>query len=204
MDDLKIIYTGRRMSEILEDNINALKAMPRITAVLMVNEFKENIATRGGMMENGSIRPFRGRAFHLSRTQGKKSNYDTGKMMNSIHIISVSSKSAIVGIDHPDIEPYANVMQNGATIIVSKKMKKMFWAKYYQASGGIAHTKKGALAKTSKNSRLSNDAAIYKAMALKKVGSVIKIEPRTFMKITTDLDKMLMREIIFQFDKVNK
>lgn len=196
MADVRVVYTGKRMEEIYAINKEALKKVPRVAGVYMRDQFKENISSRRGMIENGTIRAFRGREFHLARVQGKNPLNDSGKLLNSIHIISVLGNRVVVGIDDPDIQEYANVMQDGATIVVTKGMKKHFWKKYYETMGGIAVGKKSEkVLKTKKNERLSNDAAIYRAMALKKIGSTIKIEARTYMKITPDIQKGITEEL---------
>lgn len=60
--------------------------------------------------------------------------------------------------------PYAELQNNGGKIIVTQKMKKYFWAKYLS----LQHKK-------------PTQAQRFKAMALKKVGSVITIEKRPFI-----------------------
>ena len=59
--------------------------------------------------------------------------------------------------------PYASIQNEGGEITVTDKMKRYFWAKYIEAG------KKGI------------QADQWKAMALKKVGSKIKIESRRFI-----------------------
>lgn len=59
--------------------------------------------------------------------------------------------------------PYASIQNEGGEITVTAKMKRYFWAKY------ITSGKKGI------------EAEQWKAMALKKLGSKIKIESRRFI-----------------------
>lgn len=191
-----ITHTGKSIEEIEKHLVDARSKVVRVAGVYMRDQFKLNISTRRGMPENGSLRPFRGRELHFARTQGKNPLYNTGKMLNSIRIISITKDKVVVGIDNPQVEQYAEVMQNGGDIIVTKKMKSFFWAKYYEQAGQqvfSVRTKK--LAKTKKNNRLSNDAELWRNMALKKVGSKINIEARTFMKITPDIEKGITRII---------
>lgn len=72
-------------------------------------------------------------------------------------------------------QPYAELQNNGGTIIVTPRMKKFFWAMYYQASGGASGTK------GKKQRDLSAEAEMWKRMALKKVGDKITIEARQFI-----------------------
>jgi len=64
--------------------------------------------------------------------------------------------------------PYANIQNEGGTITVTPKMKGFFWYRYKMATGG-------------NNKNLNPEAIFWKAMAMKPVGSVIKIEKRQFI-----------------------
>jgi len=77
--------------------------------------------------------------------------------------------------------PYAKINNEGGEITVTVQMKKFFWAMYYKAAGAITTKKDGAASKSKKNERLTGEAAQWKALALKKVGSKIKISKRQFI-----------------------
>jgi len=78
--------------------------------------------------------------------------------------------------------PYAAIHNEGGMITVTQKMKRYFWAMYYKASGAVTYNvKTRKAAKTARNTRLSTEAQFFKAMALKKVGSKIKIDQRQFI-----------------------
>ncbi|WP_271783883.1 phage virion morphogenesis protein [Aquimarina algiphila] len=77
--------------------------------------------------------------------------------------------------------PYASIHNEGGEIEVTQKMKSYFWAMYYKASGAITKTKKGAVSKSKRNQRLTNEAEQWKNLALMKVGHKIKIEQRQFI-----------------------
>lgn len=191
-----ISYTGKRLDDILAKNEEALRNASRVAGVYMRDYFKDNIGQRKGMPENGSLRPFRGREFTLTKDTNKNPLRISGNLMNSIRIISINGDRVVVGIDNEKVSKYADVMQNGGDIVVTKKMKSYFWAKYYETTGSqIYSVKTKGLTKTKKNRGLSHDAEIYRAMALKKVGSVIKIEARTFMKITPDIQRGITLEM---------
>ena len=75
--------------------------------------------------------------------------------------------------------PYAVIQNEGGEITVTAKMKKYFWAMYYQSVGGMTFSvKTKSLAKNKKNERLSIEAEQFKAMALMKIGTKIKIPSR--------------------------
>lgn len=75
--------------------------------------------------------------------------------------------------------PYASIQNEGGEIIVTAKMKKYFWAMYYQAAGGITYNiKSREAAKTKRNERLSIEARQFKALALMPIGKKITIPSR--------------------------
>lgn len=91
--------------------------------------------------------------------------------------------------------PYAAIHNEGGEIVVTRKMKRYFWAKYYEARGSFGRRKNGSLRKTQKNARLSTEADFWKAMALKKVGETVKIPKRQFLGTSPEVEGWV-REII--------
>lgn len=74
---------------------------------------------------------------------------------------------------------YASIQNEGGEITVTAKMKRYFWAMYYQASGSVTTTKvKGKVSKSKKNTALSIEAQQFKALALMPIGKKIKIPSR--------------------------
>ncbi|SDE63630.1 hypothetical protein [Riemerella columbipharyngis] len=114
----------------------------------------------------------------------------TGKLRRSI-----SSKLTPKGIVFTSAMPYAEMLNNGGEIIVTEKMKRFFWAKYYESSGAIKTTKTGKVSYSQRNKKLRLEAEQWKALALKKVGSKMKIEPRQFIGHHPQIDNTI-REIV--------
>ncbi|MBQ9254997.1 MAG: phage virion morphogenesis protein [Bacteroidales bacterium] len=114
----------------------------------------------------------------------------TGKLRRSI-------KSQIKGnsIVFSSSEPYASIHNFGGTITVTEKMKKYFWAKYYELAGKIEYTKKGSVKHSARNYQISDLAMWYKNMALMKVGSKIHIPQRQFIGDHPQVDK-LVKDVI--------
>jgi len=78
--------------------------------------------------------------------------------------------------------PYAAIHNEGGEITVTAKMKKFFWAKYYNAYGGITYSIKTKEANnTKRNKMLTEEAEYWKAMALMKIGTKITIPERRFI-----------------------
>jgi len=87
--------------------------------------------------------------------------------------------------------PYASIHNEGGTITVTAKMKRFFWAMYYKTSGTVTKTAKGQSRNTARNRAFVAEAGYWKAMALKKIGSKIKIEQRQFLGPHQEVDQVI-------------
>lgn len=74
--------------------------------------------------------------------------------------------------------PYAKIQNEGGEILVTHRMKKYFWAMYYQANQSQRHNVRRTASNTARNNRLSVEAEQFKALALMPVGKKIKIPSR--------------------------
>ena len=192
-------------AEILEQKLrDFIKKAPKIAGVYAVGQFRDNIRKRGGVPVNGDIDPFAPRIYDTAKSRGKKILLGTGNLVDSICIQNLTSNQVTFGISQSDIARYAKIHQTGGEITVTPKMKKFFWAMYYQSSGSVKKTKTGKESKSKANIQLNGDAAFYKAMALKKVGSKITIPKREFMRLTPDLEKGIMREFEYYINKIKQ
>lgn len=91
--------------------------------------------------------------------------------------------------------PYAAIHNDGGEITVTAKMKRFFWAKYYEATGRFGRRKDGRRSRSRKNEQLSTIAEFWKMMALMKVGKKIRIPRRRFMGYGPEVEKTV-REIV--------
>ena len=91
---------------------------------------------------------------------------------------------------------YAQIHNEGGVITVTRRMKKYFWSQYYKKGlvSGMYEKGKGKKSRQ-KAETLSKEAEFWRAMALKKVGSTIKIPQRQFMGEHPEVDRMV-RDII--------
>jgi phage gpG-like protein len=165
-----------------------LNAMPRVIGQTVVNHFQENITKRQGVPTNGSLQHFKNRVFENGRSRGRGILNDTGNLVDSIKIIGRGQGNVNVGIRASEI-PYAELHQQGGKVPVTDKMRKFFWAQYYQ------HTSSAGRSREKRSVSRSGDANFWKAMALKRSGSTITIPARPFMGITPDLEKTILRAI---------
>lgn len=101
-------------------------------------------------------------------------------------------------------EPHAAIHNEGGEIVVTAKMKRYFRHKFYESQGGFKRKEGpkpektlsdgGFYAWTSKM-RLNTEADFWRAMALMKVGSTIRIPKRQFLGTSPEVEATV-REII--------
>lgn len=92
-------------------------------------------------------------------------------------------------------KPYARIHNEGGEIRVTRKMKGYFFAKLKETRGKYRYKKDGSLRNDKRNRELSGKEAFYRAMALKKVGSVIKIPERRYIGHGRATDRII-RDIV--------
>ena len=161
-------------------------------------------------------RNFERQAFFSEKWQRRKSPIrpgrailvDTGGLRGSIRSYTTEN-SIMFRSDHPG----ASIHNEGGEIKVTAKMKKFFWRKYYDTTGSFGRKKDGSLRNNKKNLYLSDVAEFWKFMALKKIGSTIKIPRRQFIGASPEVEKAV-RDIIednlneffsgFEFDITEK
>ena len=115
---------------------------------------------------------------------------DTGQLRRSI-----SSRTTENSITFYSDLPYAAIHNEGGEIVVTEKMKRYFWHKYYEARGSFTFRRSGDQRKDKKNRRLTTEAEFWQIMALKKVGSTIQIPRRRFLGTSPEVEKAV-RDIV--------
>lgn len=124
---------------------------------------------------NFERKAFFGKPWKPRRHEGKGTILvQTGKLRRSIRA-QVNGNS----LTFSSSEPYAAIHNEGGTLTITAKMHRFFWAKYYELGGKVRYNKSGGISKGSM--RLSEEAEMYHALALKKVGSKITIPQRQFL-----------------------
>lgn len=91
--------------------------------------------------------------------------------------------------------PYAAIHNEGGEIVVTKRMKRYFWYRYYSATGSFGRKKDGGLRNDKRNRQLTDEADFWKAMALMKEGATIKIPKRQFLGKSPEVEAAV-RQII--------
>lgn len=115
---------------------------------------------------------------------------DTGRLRQSI-----SSRTTENSITFFTNEPYAAIHNEGGTIKVTAKMKRFFWAKYYESTGAFGRKKNGERRNDKRTIQLSTEAEFWKFMALMKVGRAITIPRRQFLGVSPEVEQAV-KEIV--------
>jgi phage gpG-like protein len=103
--------------------------------------------------------------------------------------------------------PYAAIHNDGGKIAVTPRMRKFFWAKYYEHAGRVSKLKSGKASASKRNVALSAEARFYKNMALTKK-ETIAIPQRQFMgnhpKVRAAVEAIANRRITERLDDISK
>lgn len=91
--------------------------------------------------------------------------------------------------------PYAAIHNDGGEIVVTEKMKRFFWYKYYEATGSFGRKKNGERRNDKRTRQLSTEADFWRFMALKRAGTTIRIPRRRFLGTGPEVER-IVREII--------
>ena len=115
---------------------------------------------------------------------------DTSALRRSLEV-----KTTATAIEFSYSQEYAAIHNEGGTIRVTEKMKKFFWRKYYETQGSFGRKKNGERRNDKRTVRLSTQAEFWKYMALKKVGSEVRIPRRQFVGYSPVVEQTV-RQII--------
>lgn len=123
-----------------------------------------------------------------------------GSMMARTNKLRRGYRSKIEGekIAFSNSMPYASIHNEGGEIKVTMKMKKYFWAMYYQSIGAQRHNVRRTSTNANRNQRLSIEAEQWKALALMPVGKILKIPER---RVVGDHPKI--REVVENVVNIN-
>lgn len=117
---------------------------------------------------------------------------DTGGLRRSVRS-EIKESSIVFYSEHPA----AAIHNEGGEIVVTERMKRFFWHKYMSVAGVLVFCRrKDGTMRRDKNTRHITDVAdFWKAMALMKAGSKIRIPQRRFLGTSPEVEAMV-REII--------
>ncbi len=136
---------------------------------------------------------FERKAFFDNKWDTTKYSNHRGSLMLRSGKLRRSIRSEITpnGITFSSSMPYAQIHNEGGEIVVTEKMKRYFWAMHYKCTNAVKPTKTGKAANSQRTQRLTEEAKQWRAMALKKTGSKIKIPKRQFIGHHPDVDRFV-------------
>ena len=160
----------------------------RDVRVELLEEFKNNFEREAFFNERWARRKH-----HDDRSRGLLVR--TGTLRRSLRAEVTDRRSVRFFTD----VPYARIHNEGGTITVTRRMKGYFWIQYMTITGSkdgtfspqLQRKKDGTLRNNKRNRELSDEAAFYKAMALKSVGSKIVIPRRQFIGRHAEVERIL-------------
>lgn len=167
-----------------------LKRLPRELAEIAVGESMSNFRR-----ESFDGVKWPARKLQLERNKGRGLLIDKGRLRRSIRIISVSRNSFTLGSD----VPYAQIQNEGGQIAITPKMRKFFWAKFYEASESIEARKDGSVSLNSTNKAIGAEAMGWRGLALKR--GPLKIPKRQFIGATSSLYNRMEKYFVAQVSK---
>ena len=97
---------------------------------------------------------------------------------------------------------YAQVHNEGAEIGVTPKMKRFFWAKFYETAGKDTPLKSGKPSASKRAQQLRGEAAFWQRMAIKRPGSRIRIPKRHFIGPSPQVDRIVKTIIDKELSKI--
>lgn len=162
---IKGVNTNAPIFEKVRKNFAA--KIPVITskvAVLALNFFLRSFREQGSI-QKGGVRKWEKRHFNMDKSKGNRAvltktstlKRSLREMHNGRGKIHITSNM-----------PYSEIMNDGGRIKITPKMRRFFWAMYYEEGKKLKYTKAGAERKSKGNTRTNEVADIWKGLALTK------------------------------------
>lgn len=161
----------------------AVDKYPKRAGVMAVNFSKERFRAQNWI--DNHTEPWKRRQL---RPGGRGTLIKSGSLKRRTRIVRSNSKNTIIGNDHPAAEAH----NEGAKIMVTDKMRRMWWAKYYELA-----PEKGSKKKP------KPEALYYRNLALTKK-KFITIPRRQFMGESAYLSRQIERQMAADFNKALK
>jgi len=171
------------MSDISEQVRGVFRQILRDIQVELGDEFDRNFERQAFFSEAWQRR-------RSPTRPGGHTLVDSGSLRRSIHS-RITDDSIVFYSDLP----YAAIHNEGGEIVVTARMKRYFWYKHYSSAGSFGRKKDGSLRRDRRNRQLASESDFWRAMALMKAGSTIRIPRRQFLGTSPEVEAAV-REII--------
>jgi phage gpG-like protein len=155
---------------------NIFKNIVKNVAINLTDEFHKNFERKAFFSEPWKIK------MRIPNHRGSLM-LRTGTLRRALKEYTISGNSITWKL------PYGKIHNEGGTITVTQKMKRFFWAKHFEAANAAKDsmaevysikTRKRVVNKK-RTQRLSEEAILWKNMAMMKIGKQIKIPKRQFI-----------------------
>lgn len=171
------------MSDISQQVRQVIRKILKDISVELKDEFSQNFDrqaffTQAWERRKGPLRP------------GGATLVASGDLKRSVRS-EIRDNSVVFLSDHPA----AAAHNQGCEIAVTARMKKFFWWKYRTAVGDFGRKKDGSRRNDKRTRQLSEEAEFWRAMALKRVGSKIRIPQRQFIGTAPEVEASVRRII---------
>jgi phage gpG-like protein len=165
-------------------------------AVMAVNFFKASFRNEG--FTDNSLTPWPKRIAGTPNSMGRGLLMNRGILRRAVKKKSSDSSKTVIGVDGVK---YADIQNFGGQIPITRKMRRYFWAMYYQYAKAITKTAKGEVSKSKKNESLNETATFWRNLALTKK-QYITIPKRQFIGDSKTLEKNIETLFNQQLNKI--
>lgn len=183
-----------QFQKLFEQKINQVKdyarnTLPRHIGKIAVDHFHENFQKGGFIDEN--LEPWKptkrtGSTQYGTLLSSRKELYNSITDTPAENSVKISSD-----------KPYSKIHNEGGEIAVTAKMKKFAWAQYYSRVNQVTYSVKSKSANYTPAAKdLTTEARMWRAIALKKVGSFITIPKRKYMGRSAQLNRKIQERIM--------
>jgi len=182
-------------------DIQALRLrLIRHAAALALAFFKQSFVNQG-FTDNALVK-WDSRIPGTPNDKGRAIETNRGILKRGLRIKKADASGAIVGMD--EAITYAETQNFGGKIPLTPKMRRFFWAMYFQAAGAkIYNVKTKAAADTKRNQALDDKAQFWKNLAISKE-KFITIPARQFIGDSHTLERQIINYVTTELDKYFK
>lgn len=187
-------HYGKKIEDINAQMQNFLRVAPYKIGNTAVLFFKDNIRERQGFLGT-TIDGWAESKTGIIKKAGGKMLIEKGNLLRGItqQVNGTKVMVYVIGV----AAKYAEIHNIGGTITVTPKMRKFFWAKYYENSKKIVTLQNGKL--STKSVAINQIAEYYKNLALAKT---LVIPKRRYIGNSATLNHEINNYLYENLDKI--
>jgi phage gpG-like protein len=187
-------HYGKKIEDINLEMQNFLRVAPYKIGNTAVLFFKDNIRERQGFLDT-TIDGWAENKTGIIKKAGGKMLIEKGNLLRGItqQVNGTKVMVYVIGV----AAKYAEIHNTGGIITVTPKMRKFFWAKYYENSKKIVTLQNGKL--STKSVAINQIAEYYKNLALAKT---LVIPKRRYIGNSATLNHEINNYLYDNLDKI--